>query len=311
MTSTVIADAKRDNWVDRFAPAFLRPLLKLGRMDRPIGVWLLFWPCSWAIALGGDYAKHPDYLLLGLFFAGALLMRSAGCAFNDIVDREYDTRVERTQARPLASGQLSVREAWLFLALMALLGFLILLQLNGFSILLGAASLVLIGVYPFMKRITYWPQLFLGLTFNWGALLGWAAVTGSLSLEALYLYCAGVFWTLGYDTIYAHMDKTDDILIGVKSTALKFGENTRAWLFVFYGLAFGFFLLAGIEAGLNQVYYVGIIMIFFLFRHQISTLDIHDPKNCLKNFKSNNSVGLVLFLFIWASKITWGNFYGV
>lgn len=302
--SRIIADARVTNWVDRWAPQFLRPLLKLGRFDRPIGSWLLLWPCWWGISLATQQGTYPDFRLLGLFAFGAFAMRSAGCAFNDIVDRDFDNRVDRTEARPLASGQISLREAVLFLMLMCLLGLLVLMQFNTYTIILGLASLVLVVIYPFMKRITYWPQLFLGLTFNWGALIGWTAVTGSLGLEPVLLYIAGVFWTLGYDTIYAHMDKNDDILVGVKSTALRFGENTRAWLFVFYGLTLGFLVLVGINGDLMVIYYFGVIALLFHFKNQIEKLDIHDPANCLRVFKSNMIVGLLLFLGLAASKLS-------
>ena len=302
--SKIIADAMTTNWVDRWSPLFLRPLLKLGRFDRPIGAWLLLWPCWWGVALAAPQGTYPDFRLLALFALGAFAMRSAGCAFNDIVDRDYDNRVDRTEARPLASGQISLREAILFLILMCLLGLVVLMQLNKYTIILGVASLVLVAIYPFMKRITYWPQLFLGLTFNWGALMGWTAVTGSLSLEPVLLYVAGVFWTLGYDTIYAHMDKNDDILVGVKSTAIRLGENTRAWLFIFYGLTIGFLVLVGIKGDLMVIYYFGIIALLFHFKNQIKKLDIHDPVNCLRIFKSNMIVGLLLFLGIAASKLS-------
>jgi len=300
--SRVIADARPTNWVDRWSPQFLHPLLKLGRFDRPIGTWLLLWPCWWGIAVATPEGAFPDFRLLVLFALGALVMRSAGCAFNDIADRNFDNQVERTEARPLASGQVSLREAVLFFCLMCLLGLLVLIQLNTYTIILGVASLVLIAIYPFMKRVTYWPQLVLGLTFNWGALLGWTAVTGKLGLIPAILYTAGLFWTLGYDTIYAHMDKTDDILVGVKSTALKFGENTRAWLFVFYGMAVGLFVLVGLEAHMKPIYYFGIFAVVLHFRYQIEHLNIHDPSNCLRIFKSNLTVGLILFLSIVASK---------
>ena len=301
--SHVIADANTANWVDRWVPEGMRPLLKLGRLDRPIGAWLLLWPCFWGISMATPMGSYPEFTLLVLFTIGAFAMRSAGCAFNDIVDRDYDAQVERTSRRPLASGQISLREAVMFLSLLGMVGFVVLQQLNYFTIILGFFSLVLVGVYPFMKRVTYWPQLFLGLTFNWGVLMGWSAVTGSLSMEPLYLYLAGIFWTLGYDTIYAHMDKNDDILVGVKSTALKFGENTRAWLFLFYGLSLGFFILAGIEIELNRIYYIGVIAVFFHFKHQIATLEIHNSENCLLTFRSNMYVGAMVFLSIVASKL--------
>jgi len=304
MQSRIIADARPANWVDRWSPGFLRPLLKLGRFDRPIGTWLLLWPCWWGIALAMPEGAFPDYRLLGLFAIGALVMRSAGCAFNDIADQKFDSQVERTEARPLANGQVSLREAILFLCLMCLLGLFVLIQLNTHTIILGMASLILVVIYPFMKRVTYWPQLFLGLTFNWGVLLGWTAVAGKLSLIPGLIYAAGLFWTLGYDTIYAHMDKTDDILVGVKSTALRFGENTRAWLFVFYGMTVGLLVLAGIVAQMKPIYYFGIITLVLHFRYQIERLNIHEPENCLRIFKSNLTVGLLLFLSIVASKLS-------
>lgn len=300
----VILDATKDNWVDRFGPKPLRPYLKLARIDRPIGIWLLFWPGAWAIAMAGNYVTNPDLKALALFFIGAVVMRGAGCAYNDIIDRDYDSKVERTQLRPIASKQISVQRGYIFMLLLLIIGLLILMQFNLLTIAIGFFSLVLIGVYPFMKRLTYWPQAFLGLTFNWGVLLGWAAVTGAVGIPTLLLYLAAIFWTVGYDTIYAHQDKTDDILVGVKSTALRFGENTRAWLFVFYGLALGFFFLAGLIQGLGPVYFVGLAFVFFHFHAQIWKLKIDDPELCLKIFKSNNLVGLVLFLSIWASKVT-------
>ncbi len=300
---SVIADATQSNWVDRFAPVISRPFLKLARLDRPIGIWLLLWPCFWAVTMAGPKGAAPDFYLLALFFIGSVVMRGAGCAYNDIVDRDYDSQIARTSQRPLASKIISVQQAWGFMIFLGLTGLVVLLQFNHFTVSLGLASLVLIGIYPFMKRVTYWPQLFLGLTFNWGALMGWAAVTGTLNFSALYLYLAGVTWTMGYDTIYAHQDKTDDILVGVKSTALKFGENTRAWLFVFYGLALGFFFLAGVENSIGNIYYVGLAFVLLHFHYQITALNIHSPKKCLKLFKTNNAIGLVMFLAIWISKV--------
>ena len=221
-------DIPNESWIDRLAPTGTRPYLSLARADRPIGTWLLLLPCWWSISLASP--SWPDGKMLVLFVIGSLVMRGAGCTVNDIVDRNFDARVARTAARPISSGQVSVRQAIIFLALQLLLGLVVLLQFNTFAIGLGIGSLVLVALYPFMKRITYWPQLFLGLTFNWGALLGWAAVKGGFGLSAAVLYAAGIFWTLGYDTIYAHQDKEDDILIGVKSTALKFGASTGPWL---------------------------------------------------------------------------------
>src|SRR3990170_6376909 len=224
------SDIPRHGWIDRRAPVGLRPYLRLMRADRPIGTWLLLFPCWWAVALATPAGGAPDARLLVLFALGAVVMRGAGCTYNDIVDRDIDARVARTAARPIPSGAVSVRQAWVFLALQLAIGLAILLALAPLAILLGVVSLALIAAYPFMKRITYWPQVFLGLTFNWGALMGWAAATGSLEASALALYAAGVAWTLVYDTIYAHQDKEDDALIGVKSTALKFGARTKAWV---------------------------------------------------------------------------------
>ncbi|HHK74864.1 MAG TPA: 4-hydroxybenzoate octaprenyltransferase, partial [Rhizobiales bacterium] len=215
--NSAIADAVAGNWVDRFAPRALRPYLKLARLDRPIGWWLLMWPCWWSAALAGQKLNiFPPLSVFMLFAMGAIVMRAAGCTFNDIADRDIDGRVERTSNRPLPSGQLSLMQAYGFLGLLCLVGLLVLVQFNAFTIWLGISSLALVVIYPFMKRITYWPQLFLGLAFNWGALVGWSAITGSLHPAAFALYVGGIAWTIGYDTIYAHMDKQDDLLAGVK-----------------------------------------------------------------------------------------------
>ena len=239
-----VPDAAPGNWVDRSAPRSWRPYLRLARFDRPIGAWLLLFPCWWGQSLGELSLGHPFPRLwyLALFLAGAFVMRGAGCTYNDIVDRDFDARVARTAARPIPSGQVTVAEARMFLAILCIAGFLILIQFNHFTIVLGAGSLVLVAIYPFMKRYTYWPQVVLGLTFKWGALVGWAATTGSLAPAALSLYAGSVLWTVGYDTIYAHQDKEDDLLIGLKSTALKLGTATPRWLAAFYagcGIALG------------------------------------------------------------------------
>ena len=234
-----VADALPDHWADRALPRALRPYARLMRLERPIGWWLLLLPCWWGLALGqiasGGGLPSPWFVLL--FLIGAIIMRGAGCTLNDIADRDFDGRVERTKLRPIPSGQVSVAQAFVFLILLCLLGLAVLLQFNWFTVFTGAASLVIVAVYPFMKRITYWPQAVLGLAFNWGALVGWTAVHGSLSLAPLLLYAGGIAWTLAYDTIYAHQDKEDDALIGLKSTALKFGENTIWWLGLFFFLA--------------------------------------------------------------------------
>ncbi len=243
----------------------------------------------------------PDLRLGALFAIGALVMRGAGCIVNDIADRNIDAQVARTAQRPIASGQVSVARAVAFLGALLLLGLVILIRFNGFAILLGVAALPLIAAYPFMKRITYWPQAWLGLTFNWGALLGWAAVTGGLGPPALLLYAAGVAWTLGYDTIYAHQDKEDDALVGVKSSALKLGARTRPWLIVFYAAAWLLMLASGAAAGLAWPFYLGLAGVAAQFAWQVATLDIDDPAGCLARFKSNRYTGWILLAGIVAA----------
>src|SRR6202161_3817720 len=231
--------AATGNWVDTLAPAWLRPYLRLARLDRPIGSWLLLLPCWWSAALAAvaAHARAPNILHLVLFFIGAFAMRGAGCTWNDIVDRDLDASVERTRSRPIPSGQVSIGQAWLFLVLLALIGLAVLISFNGFTIALGIASLAIVGVYPFMKRITYWPQIGLGFAFSWGALRGWAAAVGALGLPPLLLYAGSISWVIGYDTVYAHQDREDDALIGIKSTALLFGARTKPMLTLFYALA--------------------------------------------------------------------------
>ena len=296
-----VADAPPENWVDAYAPAWARPYARLARLDRPIGWWLLLLPCWWSVALAS--AGWPSLALLLLFFVGAVAMRGAGCTWNDIVDRDIDAAVARTRLRPLPSGAVTLKGALAFLALQCLIGLGVLLSFNSFAILLGFSSLLLVAIYPFMKRITYWPQLVLGLAFNWGALMGWAAVHGSLTAAPLLLYLGAVAWTIGYDTIYAHQDKEDDALIGVKSTALKFGEATQKWLWLFYGLAFIALAGAGAAAGLGPFFYPVLAMGAALLVWQIVTLDINDPARCLRLFRSNRDFGLVLFAAIVAGQM--------
>ncbi len=292
-----VADALPDHWSERLLPAGARPYARLMRLERPIGWWLLLLPGWWAIALAAVASgqRMPDLKLLALFLVGAVVMRGAGCVYNDIVDRDLDARVERTRSRPLPSGQVGLRQAWIFLVGLALAGLLVLLQLNGEAILLGIASLGLVLVYPHMKRYTYWPQVFLGLAFNWGAILGWAAVRGAVEWPALALYAGGIFWTLSYDTIYAHQDREDDLLVGVKSTALRLGENTPRWLAVFLALAVGLFALAGWLAGTGPVYYLGVAAAAMHGLWQLRLLDIHDPATCLRLFRANRDFGLLIF----------------
>ena len=287
------ADAVTGGWVDRYAPEFTKPYLRLMRADRPIGWWLLLWPCWWSLALAGAGLDH--WYLYGLFLVGAVVMRGAGCVYNDIVDRDFDGRVERTRGRPIPSGAVTVRQAIIFMAALGLVGLLVLLALKPFAIILGLASLGLIAIYPFMKRFTYWPQIFLGLAFNWGALMGWAAVHGSLSPAASALYLGGIAWTLGYDTIYAHQDKEDDIMIGVKSTALRLGNATKIWLAGFYAVAFLLFLLAGWLANAGILFYLVMVLAAAHLIYQVVALDISSPANCLALFRANKGFGWIVF----------------
>ncbi len=298
---TLQGDIPVGNWIDQFIPAPVRPYLRLMRLDRPIGTWLLLFPCWWSIALATP--GWPDWQMFVLFGVGAVIMRGAGCVINDIADRDFDGSVERTRARPIPSGDVSVRQALLFLGFLLLLGLGILLTFNPFAIVVGVASLALVVPYPLMKRITYWPQAWLGLTFNWGALLGWAAVTGTLSASAFLLYAAGLFWTLGYDTIYAHQDKEDDILIGVKSTALRLGNATRPWLFVFYGLAMALITASGWMAGKGMAFYAFLIPAAAHLVWQAVSVKIDNSSDCLQKFKSNRWFGWLLLAGIVAGSL--------
>jgi 4-hydroxybenzoate polyprenyltransferase len=296
------SDIPTDHWALRRAPGPIRPYLRLARIDRPIGTWLLLFPCWWSLSLAASAGyRPPDLRLIGLFALGAAVMRGAGCTYNDIVDRDFDARVARTAGRPIPSGQVSLVQAIGFLAALLAIGLTVLLQLNDFAVGLGLASIALVLAYPFMKRVTYWPQAWLGLAFNWGALLGWAAATGRLEVPALLLYAAGIAWTLGYDTIYAHQDKEDDALIGVKSTALRLGAGTRPWLVVFFGLAVAGFGAAGWMAGLSWPYYLGLAGVAAQFAWQVASLDIDDPAGCLERFKSNRYAGWILLAGIVAA----------
>lgn len=296
------SDIPRGNWIDRLLPGALRPYARLARLDRPIGTWLLLFPCWWSIALAGPAGALPDARLIVLFAIGALVMRGAGCVINDIADRDFDARVARTALRPIPSGEVSVPQALLFLALLLAVGLAILLTLPPTAIALGVASLALVVTYPFMKRVTYWPQAFLGLTFNWGALLGWAAMTDGLALAPLALYAGGIAWTLHYDTIYAHQDKDDDALIGVKSTALKFGRATRPWLALFAVLALIGFGVALWLGGAGWIGLVGLLAVAAHLAWQTLAVDIDDPADCLAKFRSNRWVGWLLLAGIVAGR---------
>jgi len=291
-----VADAT-GNWVDTLAPAWSRPYLRLARLDRPIGSWLLLLPCWWSSALAAIAAHHaaPSFVHLALFLVGAFAMRGAGCTWNDIVDRDLDGSVERTRSRPIPSGQVTVVQAFVFLALQALIGLAVLISFNTFTIALGIASLAIVAVYPFMKRITYWPQIVLGLAFSWGALMGWAAAFGRLDAPAFLLYAGSIAWVIGYDTIYAHQDREDDALIGIKSTALLFGERTKPMLTLFYALAVMLIGAAGFLAGAGPVFAIGLFAFAAHLAWQVIRLDIADPDRCLALFKSDRDAGLILF----------------
>ena len=295
--TTRVADAAANNWFDRFTPAFLRPFGQLARFDRPTGAWLLLFPCWWGQALGevaqGHAYPNPWYLLL--FLVGAFVMRGAGCTYNDIIDREFDAQVERTRSRPLPSGRVTPLQALVFAVILSLIGFLVLIQFNGFTIALAIASLALVAAYPFAKRLTNWAQLVLGLTFKWGALVGYAAVTGGLDWPALLLYAGCICWTIGYDTIYAHQDSRDDAVIGLRSTALRFGALTTNWLAGLYSGAVLMWLLAALSASGGWPVLVALALVALQMVWQVATLDTQSPANCLERFKSNRIVGWLFF----------------
>lgn len=291
-----VADSTH-NWVDTRAPVWSRPYLRLSRFDRPIGSWLLLMPCWWSAALAagvsGDLRQLPSTVLL--FFIGAFVMRGAGCTWNDITDRNLDGQVERTCSRPIPSGQVTIRQAMVFLVAQALIGLIVLLQFNRFAIMTGIASLLIVAIYPFMKRITYWPQVVLGLAFSWGALMGFAVILARIDAAALVLYAGSIAWVIGYDTIYAHQDREDDALIGIKSTALLFGERTKPALAAFYGLAVVLLALAFVLAGAGVAAFVGLALFAAHLARQIVRIDIGDSALCLTLFKSNRDAGLILF----------------
>jgi 4-hydroxybenzoate polyprenyltransferase len=288
------------NWVDGIAPAWTRPYLRLARLDRPIGSWLLLLPCWWSAGLAAIAAgRNVDLRHVVLFFVGAFAMRGAGCTWNDIVDRDLDARVERTRSRPIPSGQVTVATAAAFLVLQALIGLWVLLQFNPFTRWVGLASLAVVAIYPFMKRVTHWPQIVLGLAFSWGALMGWPAVFARLDAPALLLYAGSIAWVIGYDTIYAHQDREDDALIGIKSTALLFRERTKPMLAVCYGVAVALLALAGWSAGAGWIVAIALIAFAGHLGWQIARLDVNDPDVCLAVFKSNRDAGLVLFAGLW------------
>ena len=309
-----VADAPSDNWVYRRLPRRWWPHAQLARWDRPIGWWLLLWPCWWSLALAlsavepdGLDARHA-LLLLFLFWVGAVAMRGAGCTYNDLVDKEIDAQVERTASRPIPSGRITAGEARAFMLAQVAVGFTVLVSLcavhgsyNWFAFWLATGSLAVVALYPFAKRVTDWPQLVLGLAFSWGALMGWAVVFGTLSPAALLLYAGAVAWTVGYDTIYAHQDKEDDALVGVRSTARLFGNRTRGALVLFYGLALGLFAAAAWASGASWPAYLGLAAGALQMVWQIRTLDIDDPDQCLALFRSNTLFGWIVFVGFAAS----------
>jgi 4-hydroxybenzoate polyprenyltransferase len=299
-----MSDIRSGDVTDRYAPPGLRPYIRLARLDRPIGTWLLLFPGWWAIAMAAPAGRWPDWRLMALFAVGAMVMRGAGCTLNDIIDRDFDARVARTRTRPIPSGAVSVKQALAFLLAQLAIGAAILLTMNRLAIGLGVLVLVPIGTYPLMKRITWWPQFFLGLNFNWGALLGWAAATGSLAAPAYLLYAGGLAWTLGYDTIYAHQDKEDDALIGVKSSALALGARTRPFLFLFYAAALALWAWSGMAAHLGWPYFLGLALAGAQLLWQASRVDTADPADCLAKFKSNRWAAWLILLGIVASRLT-------
>ena len=303
-TAAPVADSTA-NWVDTHAPLWARPYLRLSRFDRPIGWWLLLLPCWWSAALASGVAHDLRSLpvLIPLFLVGAMVMRGAGCTWNDITDRHLDALVERTRSRPIPSAQVTVKQAAAFLVVQALIGLAVLLQFNTFAIATGISSLAIVAIYPFMKRITYWPQIVLGLAFAWGALMGFAVVLARIDVAAIWLYLGSISWVIGYDTIYAHQDSEDDLLVGIKSTALLFGERTQLALAIFYGLAAVFIGLSLWIGGSGWTAWAGLLAFAAHLLWQISKIKIEDSALCLWLFKSNRDAGLLLFAGLLADAV--------
>jgi len=289
------SDIPRGNWLDRYLPSLMQPYARLMRLDRPIGTWLVLLPGWWALALAETPGNWPNFLWIALFGIGAILMRGAGCVINDMFDRDFDAQVARTADRPLASGAIRMRAALVFLAALLLVSLGILVQFNPFAMAVGTLSLALVIPYPLMKRITWWPQAWLGLTFNWGALLGWAVVRGEIEPATLVLYAAGFFWTLGYDTIYAHQDKEDDALVGIKSTARLLGANSRPWIAGFYTVCIALLALSAWMVAIGWPFWIGLAVGIAHLIWQTAAINFDDPKDCLKKFRANRDFGLIIF----------------
>ena len=283
----------------------LKLFIDLTRLKKPIGFMLLFWPCAWGLSLAYDFSKgfyvYAFYLIL--FFLGSVLMRSAGCIVNDILDKEFDTKVFRTKNRPIASGKISVKLAIIYSIILCFFALLVLLNFNLLTIILALGSMPLAFIYPLMKRYTYWPQLFLGITFNFGLILGWTAIKGDINILPILLYIGAIFWTLGYDTIYGYQDIKDDEIIGLKSTSIKFKGNEKTFLYACYTFFFLLFLTVGFLMNLNYIFFLfSLILLFHLFLYQIKTFNSKDPNNCLKIFKSNNTFGFLVLINILITK---------
>ena len=283
----------------------LRIIIQLTRLDKPIGILLLFWPCVWGLTLGYYFNEKTIIYLkyVVLFFLGSVLMRTSGSIFNDIIDKNFDKKVQRTKERPIASGKISVSEAFIYVIFFCLVAFFILLQFNWLTIALGISSMILAFAYPFMKRITYWPQLFLGLTFNWGIIMGWTAMTNNISIEPIILYFSAIFWTLGYDTIYGLQDIRDDEIIGVKSTSVKFKKNVKFFVGACYSLFVFLILIMFLMMEIDK--YLLLLSVFFILPliYQLKIFKINNPKSCLAAFKINNLTGIFLFIFIFSFTI--------
>ena len=281
--------------------------IDLIRLKKPIGFMLLFWPCSWGLTLAYDFTKNLDvyFFYLILFFLGSILMRSAGCIINDIIDKEFDKKVFRTKNRPIASGKISIFLGSLYSLILCLIALIVLINFNNLTIILALCSMPLAFTYPMMKRFTYWPQLYLGITFNYGLILGWTSVVNEISLSPFILYFGAIFWTLGYDTIYGYQDITDDEIIGVKSTSIKFKDNPKKFILTCYSLTILSYLLTGFIMNYNYIYYIGGLIIFYhLFFYQLKAFNSKDVSKCLKIFKSNNSFGFIVLIFILIGKFS-------